>query len=537
MRRKYTFFCLIIHCAIVTLQLPATAQEDHSNPKWGEWNSWGDQQDGTYRNPLLPGDYSDIDCICVGDDYYAISSTFQFSPGMVILHSKDLVNWTIKGHAVPDLTQISPELNWDRMNRYAHGIWAGAIRYHNNKFWVYFGTPDEGYFVTTASKIEGPWEPLHCLMPASGWDDCCPFWDDDGQGYLVGSCFADGYKIHLFKLTPDGKDIIKSSDEVIHQSKGSEANKLYKINGLYYHFYSEVKESGIRVTMMERSKNIRGPYTEIKQLGNELKEELEPNQGGFVQTPDGGWYFLTHHGTGDWSGRIMSLLPVKWIDGWPIPGIPDSLNQGDMAWSGNIPVAGKKRSRPQSTDFFTSKELGHQWEWNYQPRKEKWSLTKRRGYLRLSAFKPLEAGNLTKVGNIITQRSMRTARNEVIVKLEIAGMADNQKTGLTHFGMPDYSSIGVSCEGNQKKLFYNVKGVEQSGPLLTSNKLWLKSVWGLDGQSQYYYSVDGKNFVAFGDKYQLKWGYYRGDRIGIYSYNNSSENGFIDVDYFKYDYD
>ncbi len=240
---KRRLFYLIINYAIFALQLHASAQENLSRPKWGEWKNWGDQQDGTYHNPLLPGDYSDTDCIRVGNDYYAISSTFQFSPGVVILHSKDLVNWTIKGHAVPDLTQISAELNWDRMNRYAHGIWAGAIRYRYNKFWVYFGTPDEGYFVTTASKIEGPWEPLHCLLPASGWDDCCPFWDDDGQGYLVGSCFAEGYKIHLFKLTVDGKDIVRSSGKVIHQSEGSEANKLYKINGLYYHFYSEVKKS------------------------------------------------------------------------------------------------------------------------------------------------------------------------------------------------------------------------------------------------------------------------------------------------------
>src|SRR5579862_194498 len=128
--------------------------------RWGDWPLWGDQKDGTYRNPVLPGDYSDIDCIRVGSDYYAISSTFQYSPGMVILHSKDLVNWSIVGHAINDLTEISPELNWDRMNRYARGVWAGAIRYHDGKFWVYFGTPDEGYFMTTAESPAGPWEPL-----------------------------------------------------------------------------------------------------------------------------------------------------------------------------------------------------------------------------------------------------------------------------------------------------------------------------------------------------------------------------------------
>lgn len=124
-----------------------------------EWDrpSWGDQNDGTYRNPVLPSDYSDIDCIRVGSDYHAISSTFQYSPGMVILRSKDLVSWSIIGHAVNDVTGISPQLNWDRMNRYARGVWAGTLRHHAGKFRVCFGTPDEGYFMTTATN-ESPRE-------------------------------------------------------------------------------------------------------------------------------------------------------------------------------------------------------------------------------------------------------------------------------------------------------------------------------------------------------------------------------------------
>jgi beta-xylosidase len=226
--------------AIIALLFTLTnviAQNINNAPKWGDWQTWGDQHNGTYVNPILPSDYSDIDCIRVGTDYYAISSTFQFSPGMVILHSNDLVNWTILGHVVADLNQISPEMNWDKMNRYGKGIWAGAIRYHDNKFWVYFGTPDEGYFMSTAKNPAGAWEPLHPVIPSKGWDDCCPFWDDDGQGYLVGTNYADGYKIHLFKLTADGRDIIRETDKVIHQSRGSEANKLYKINGWYYHFF------------------------------------------------------------------------------------------------------------------------------------------------------------------------------------------------------------------------------------------------------------------------------------------------------------
>ena len=529
MIRIYLSFLFLI---IITSQ-SAFAQDDSF--KWGNWQKWGDQGDGTYRNPILPGDYSDIDCIRVGDDYYAVSSTFHYSPGFVILHSKDMVNWKILSHAINDISTIAPEMNWDKMDRYGRGVWAGAIRYHDNKFWIYFGDPDMGYFMTTAKNAEGPWEPLHKVLGEKGWDDCAPFWDDDGQGYFIGTNFADGYKIHLWKMTPDGKTLIKESDKVIYSSKGSEANKLFKVGDTYYHFFSEVK-SGARVVMMERSKNIWGPYEGPKQLSHAQKQFHEPNQGGIVQTQKGDWYFLTHHGSGgDWAGRIMSLLPVNWVDGWPILGDvgPDKI--GTMPWSGKKPIMGKEIVTPESSDDFSTSALPQQWEWNYQPRNEKWSLTQRKGWLRLHAFKPIVQNDLLKAGNTLTQRSMRTKSNEVIVKLDLTGMADGQKAGLTHFGR-SYSTIGAMCDGKVRKLEFNVTGKSTFGPALTGNNLWLKSTWGLDGMSQYYYSTDGKKYTAFGQPYQMAWGSYRGDRLGIYSYNNKADAGYVDVDFFQYDY-
>jgi beta-xylosidase len=520
---------------VALLFLTASARAADEPHQWGDWLDWGDQGDGTYRNPVIPSDYSDIDCIRVGPDYYAISSTFQFSPGVVILHSKDLVNWTIQAHAVADLTQIGPELNWDRMNRYGKGIWAGAIRYHDGKFWIYFGTPDEGYFMTTAKEITGPWEPLHAVLREAGWDDCCPFWDDDGQGYLVGSNFRDGYKIHLWKLTLDGRDLIKESDRVVHQSHGSEANKLYKFNGIYYHLFSEVKSEG-RVVMMERSTNIFGPYTEVKQLNHADRAAKEPNQGGLVQAENGGWFWFTHHGSGDWAGRCASLLPVTWIDGWPIIGQAGADGIGSMVWSGKKPVEGTTIVTPQTDDEFNETNLPPQWEWNYQPRADQWSLTERPGWLRLRAFKPLSPDDLLKAGNTLTQRSLRTSTNEVIIKLDLAGMADGQKAGLCHFSSPHYSALGVNQTGATRTLEFSIEGKVTAGPVLTGGNVWLKSTWGLDGQSHYAYSLDGKTYAGFGDSYQLRWASYRGDRIGIYSYNNQADAGCVDVDSFHYDY-
>lgn len=506
---------------------------------------WGDQGNGTYVNPVLPADYSDLDAIRVGDDYYAISSTMQYSPGMAVLHSRDLVNWEIIGHVVDDLTRISPELNWDRMNCYGRGIWAGSIRYYKNKFWVYFGTPDDGFFVSSATNPAGPWEPVQQLWKVKGWDDCCSFYDDDGQLYFIATNFAldpknqKKYNIHLFKMTPDGKSLIMESDSIIYQSNGSEANKLYKINGTYYHYFSEMKPEG-RVIMMGRSKDLYGRW-EIKQLNHvDAKQDREPNQGGLLQVPSGKWYFFTHHGNGAWEGRPASLLPVQWMDGWPIIGQPGADTIGRMVWSGTVPISHKRKAATNNTDEFSTKKINDWWEWNYQPRAGKWSLSERTGFLRLYAFTPLRKEDkksvVLRAGNTITQRSMRTSSNTVTVKIDISKMADGQYAGLTHFSTTSYSLFGIKQENSRRTLMYNNNGKDTLGTVIKGATIWLRSVWNVNGVSSYAFSTDGISFQAFGSTYQLTWGSYRGDRIGVFNFNDTEDKGYIDVDWFKYAY-
>lgn len=506
---------------------------------------WGDQGDGTYINPVIPADFSDLDAIRVGDDFYAISSTMQYSPGMAVLHSRDLVNWKIISHVVSDLTQISPNLNWNKMDSYGKGIWAGAIRYYKGKFWVYFGTPDDGFFMSTAENAAGPWTPLHQVWKVSGWDDCSPFCDEDGQLYFIATNFENDpknnrkYNIHLFKMSPDGKSLLMESDSIIHQSPGSEANKLFRINGYYYHLFSEVKAEG-RVLMMKRSKNILGPW-EMRQLNHVNKAlDKEPNQGGLIALTSGRWYFFTHHGTGDWEGRAASLLPVTWLDGWPVIGEPGKDGIGAMVWSAskpiNIPGVGKDL---HADDDFNAHVLQQQWEWNYQPRAGKWSLTEHKGFLRLHAFMPVnQAGSniLLKAGNTITQRSFRTASSEVTIKLDIQGMCNGGHAGLTHFSTAGTSCIGIKQFNNSRYLTYTSRDKDSIGPAMKGNIVWLRSVWAFQGINRYYYSLDGKLFLPFGEKDQLSWGSYRGDRIGIFNFNTAQECGFVDIDFFHYRY-
>ena len=386
----------------------------------------GDQGNGTYINPVMPGDFSDLDVISVGADFYAISSTMQYSPGIVLLHSKDLVHWSILGHAVPDLTALDPELGWNRMNRQGRGIWAGALRYHAGEFWIYFGTPDQGIYMTRAKDLRGPWSLPKLVLAEPGWDDPCPFWDDDGEAYLVATHFAaEGpastrYNIHLFKMRPGGDSLFEGEDKIIHQSKGSEANKLYKFHGTYYHFFSEVRAEG-RVPMIERAENLNGPWEMHQLMHVHPATDKEPNQGGLIQVSSGHWYFVTHLGRGDWDGREGVLLPVTWIDGWPIPGAvgPDQI--GTMAWEGEMPLSSVKEPTLNLSDEFDGPTLNPAWEWRYQPRSDGWSLTKHKGFLRLQALPSLRAGDFHSVPDVLTQRSYRSKRSRVTVRLNVIG--------------------------------------------------------------------------------------------------------------------
>ncbi len=551
-----SFFLLaaLAFCAGITLH----AQDKR---EWGKWDRWGDLGNGTYLNPVIPADYSDLDCIRVGDDYYAITSTFQFSPGMTIIHSTDLVNWRIVGNAVPDLTQIGEALNWTKMDRPARGIWAGTLRHHDGRFYLFFGTPDEGYFMTSAPKPEGPWEPLTCLLAENGWDDCTVMWDDDGTACFVGTCFKDNYKTYMFPMTPDGKKIDRSKGVLLNEGWGREANKLIKVGDWYYLVFSEHKNGIGRYVMAKRAKKMLGPYEEEKQLAHASADAHEPNQGGIVEGRDGKWYFLTHHGDGDWSGRIVSLLPVTWIDGWPIIGKVQPDGMGKMQWEGKIPVAeGEKNvslaDKPylQTSDDFdrTDGKLNPQWQWNYQPRKEFFSLTERTGFLRLKAFRPLEKNKLMKAGNTLTQRSFRKPFNEVTVRMHIATPEQNGlKAGLCHFSS-DHSAIGIVVENGAVYLETRRNDRVERGPkvaryiverpanndrvkmIVQPVYIWFRSTWGLDGVSHYSYSLDGVNYTPFGEPYRLQWGNYRGDRIGIYTFNDDADAGFVDVDYLHY---
>jgi hypothetical protein len=399
--------------------------------------------------------------------------------------------------------------------------------------------------MSSATNAGGPWEPLHQVWKTAGWDDCSSFCDDDGQLYFIATNFKfdpktnKQYNIHLFRMSPDGKSLITSSDTIIHQSKGSEANKLYKIGSFYFHYFSEVRKEG-RVMMMERATKLTGPW-EVRQLNHvDSKVDREPNQGGLIQLSNGQWYFFTHHGTGDWEGRAASLLPVQWIDGWPVVGAVGENGIGRMVWSAAKPIDVKNDLGILGSDAFSSSILKAQWEWNYQPRAEKWSLTERPGYLRLHAFKPLmpyePKKTILRAGNTLTQRTMRTKANTVTIQMNIDHMVNGQYAGLTHFSTISYSTLGIRQAEGRRYLVYECNGKDTVGVRITGKTIWLRSTWDFNGENTYSFSINGRVFTPFAGTSQLTWGSYRGDRIGIYNYNTIKDKGYIDINWFRYEF-
>lgn len=547
-------------------------------------SKWGDLGNGRYRNQILPSDYSDPDVIRVGKDYYMVSSTFQFSGGIVILQSRDLVNWKTIGYVCNNLPEELKDKRFDYtvMDHYSKGIYAPCLRYHDKKFWVFFTTFNMGgFYLATSKRITGPWK-IQLLKDKNGkelfgldWDDPCPFWDDDGKAYLVASKPGNNWFPILFQMSPDGTHLLDADVEkmriqtldqtdrgtnILPKAMWGEGNKILKMNGYYYLYHNECfgKDYDRRAVMI-RSKNIYGtkldgtpgsPGTsglyDISPQGSQTYLMLHPDssggrfdQGGIVDIPDGEkWYFLTHQGGGYINGRPISLLPITWIDGWPMAGIDhDKDNVAEPVWEAEKPIMGYPKTYPQGSDEFNKKKLNPQWMWNYQPRPDKWSLTEHKGFLRLYAFKPLKPHTFFKAGNTICQRYVKSEKCVATIKMEISGMSNGQESGLVHFnGGSSYCSFGIVQEGIRRSIKYDNDGKTQTSAVISSNTIYLRSVVDSNGFNTYYYSEDGANFIQFGGQYELKWGGYRGDNIGIFNFNNVEEKGFIDIDWFHYEF-
>lgn len=350
-----------------------------------------------YRNPIVFADYSDPDVIRVGDTFYMTASSFNYTPGLPILVSKDLVNWQLSNYALKNIGQER-----FKVPRHSEGVWAPSIRYHEGMFYIYYGMPDEGYYVVRTADPLGEWEEPVCILEGKGLIDPCPFWDEDGRAYVIHGYAKSriGFKsiLGIFEMSPDGLRAV-SEDHFIfngndpeHPAVTIEGPKVYKRNGYYYIWAPAggVKE-GYQVVL--RSRNIRGPY-EIKTVMDSGSTVINgPHQGGLVDTVNGDEWFVHFQDRGLY-GRICHLQPVHWTEDWPVVGAAkksDTITTGEPVYEYEKPDCTRAEKSDvdsyfpcfgdceiyrlpggalhmegnglQASDIFPGGRIGLQWQW------------------------------------------------------------------------------------------------------------------------------------------------------------------------------
>ncbi len=513
---SFLVFALLMLCAYY----------GHAQKKKQKGN-WGDQLDGTYKNPILNADYSDPDVIKVGDAFYMVCSEFHFM-GMPVLKSTDLVNWTIIGQVY---NRLDIHEKYNTMDKYGSGSWAPSIRYHNNKFYVYFCTPDEGLYMSTAADPAGKWSPLTEVKRTGGWEDPCPFWDTDGQAYLGHSKLGAG-PIIIHKMSSDGKQLLDSG-KTVYEGPTAEGTKIYKRNGYYYII---IPEGGVGTGYETalRSKSIYGPY-ERKIVLEQGKTAINgPHQGGLVELSSGESWFIHFQADGA-IGRVCHLEPVKWVDNWPFMGVDNDGNgTGEPVTLWPKPNVKKQGilSAPQATDEFTRAPLGLQWQWNHNPVNDKWSI--KNGFLSLSAMKSVDN---KQAKNTITQKLMGTY-GIITTLLSTDHLASGQKAGLCLLGQNIYEIGLVKSEG-RLVVFADNNGKITKGPEIKQKNIFLRLIVDLNKKhTVMQYSLDGKAFTQLGDDCVLSgFNYWKAVRPGLFSYNTTQTLGKALFDWFHYQYD
>lgn len=495
--------------------------------------AWGDLGDGTFANPVLNADYSDPDIVRIGDRYYLTCSEFHFM-GMPVLESEDLVNWHIIG-------QIFDRIDlpgYSDMTKYAEGTWAPALKFHDGKVWICVCTPEEGLFMSRADDPQGPWEPLHMVKGVAKWEDPCPFWDEDGQAYLVRSRHRAG-PIIIHRMSADGRELLDEG-VTVYEGPVAEGPKMFRKDGWYY---ISIPEGGVGEGWQTilRSKDIYGPYESRRVLEQGSTDINGPHQGSLVDTPDGVWWFAHFQQAGA-RGRVMHLQPVRWVDGWPEIGTDyDGNGVGEPMAIVPMPF-GKSADpfTPQTSDEFDGDCIGVQWQFNHNPDKEQISVSD--GLLTL---RPLKASRLRDARNQLTQKIMGY-KSEATASIDWRGMKEGDRSGLLCIGRK-FIGAGVTVEnvgGKDVPMLY----VEEDSVVVfrcpldkqgidTQIEIRL-NIDTTDNRYEYSYSVDdGKTFKPIWEPFEMRDGFWKGVRVGLYGYTLCDDPGETRFDWFRYTHD
>ena len=508
------------------------------------------------QNPMLWADVPDPDVIRVDDTFYLVSTTMHLMPGAPIMKSKDLKNWETVGYIFDKLTD-SPKYDLKEGTAYGRGQWATSLKYHNGKFYALLAPNEAGAmgdtYIFTADKAEGPWKILSRMRH---FHDCSLFFDDDNRVYVV---YGTG---EMMELKPDLSDVIEGTHQQIFQREEDEkglleGSRVIKHNGKYYllmisHVYAPGKH---RREVCYRADDIHGPWEKQVILESEFGGFSYEAQGTIVDTKDGDWYGIIFQDRGG-VGRVLTLMPCRWINGWPMLGdengkVPDTVR---------ALKSGEPKTSIVNSDDFDAPQLGLHWQWNHNPIDNAWSLTERPGFLRLKTSRVVP--NIYLAPNSLTQRMMGPTCSASVC-IGLSHLKDGDCAGFAAFNS-DSGLLTVKKKGKRLVLEMSEQKVELTerekavtaveeqvieSVDLKQNKIWLridadfrpmkehKGMMPGTDLATFYYSLDGEQWTKIGSDYKLGFDWRRffmGSKFTLFCYATKKAGGYADFDNFTF---
>lgn len=491
------------------------------------------------QNPIIDADVPDVSIIRVGNNYYMSSTTMHMSPGLPIMKSNDLVNWKLVNYVYDTLADVDALNLKNGKSSYGRGSWASSLRYHNGTYYAttFSQTTGKTYIYSTKDIEKGPWK-RHSFRPV--FHDHSLFFDDDGKVYMI---YGAG-KLHLAELKADLSGVKDGGiNEVAIEDAGkprevngrrgglaAEGSQLFKVSGKYYLFNITWPRGGMRTVVIHRADKITGPWE-----GRIGFQDKGVAQGGLVNTPDGRWFAYLFRDYGS-VGRVPYLVPVKWVDGWPVIGVdgkaPETLDL--PASKGLIPgiVASDNFIRKKGV-----RPLPLVWQWNHNPDNKLWSVTARKGFLRLTTGRI--DSNFLFARNTLTQRTIGPVCSGS-TKIDVSNMKDGDVAGLCLL-QKDYGILGVRVEGDHKSIVMinasTGKPVEAQNIPLTQKTVYFKAECDFTNRkdsANFFYSLDGKSWSSIGTPLKMSYTIpqFMGYRFGLFNYAAKTTGGFADFDFF-----
>ncbi|MFG6413336.1 glycoside hydrolase 43 family protein [Roseateles sp. DC23W] len=500
-----------------------------ASPPAPAWQS--DNGDGSYTNPPLNADYPDPDIIRVGEDFYFATTTFANSPGLRILHSRDLVNWRIAGHVLPRL-EGGPAFDLKGGSVYRRGVFAPSLRFHDGQFIIAFTMVGQHTRICRAADVAGPWR-CHALDRAAF--DPGLFFDTDGSAYIATAIGSDG-TVTLLSLSPDLTTVTQARK--IHHIPGAEGSKLVRRGDWYYLFNAVPRRLAMTIS---RARALTGPWETIPSINS---AQTGGHQGAIVDLADGRWWGFVMQDKPS-IGRITNLSPIFWKDDWPVWGTPEA--PGRVPAVARKPVQGQAPQQPATSDEFDAPQLGLQWAWNHNPDDSRWSLAARPGFLRLQATR---ATTFWSARNTLTQKG-QGSYSRADVALDLQGLVRGDHCGFGVIGKVNAHIAATRLDDGSLQLEMGGQVDQGDGKPQTELPIEHPARAALPGprvllrteldftreRGRLSWSVDGR-WQTLGDEFALiydwRTGTFQGPQYALFCFNPGATGGQMDVDAFLF---